>query len=30
VTGYYKISQWKALVAGAADFAAFKTAVAAL
>lgn len=30
VTGYYKIAQWKTLVAGSADFAAFKTAVAAL
>jgi len=30
VTGYYKLADWKTLVAGSADFAAFKTAVAAL
>ena len=30
VTGYYKLADWKALIAGSADFAAFKAAVAAL
>ena len=27
---YYKLADWKTLIAGCADFAAFKTAVAAL
>ena len=30
VTGYYKLADWKTLIAAAADFAAFKAAVAAL
>ena len=30
VSEYYKLADWKTLIAGCADFAAFKTAVAAL